>query len=73
MDTYFMNKEIWLKHCPLPCAQKVFGFNYQMFHKNNIIEPIGKAPGANVIKHFVFSTERWVKKARVFVDDKFPA
>jgi hypothetical protein len=56
-----MNKEKWLQHCPLPCKQKVFDFNYQMHHKNNILEPTDSAPGLNFIKHFILKTEIGIK------------
>jgi hypothetical protein len=61
MDTYLMNKEKWLQHCPLPCKQKVFDFDYQMHHKNNILQLTDTAPGLNFIKHFILKTETGIK------------
>jgi hypothetical protein len=62
LETYFPNKEKWLQQCPMPCTQKVFDFNYKMYHKNSIHEPICRNLGLIVIKHFIFITDRRVKK-----------
>ena len=52
IEKYFINKEKWLQQCPLPCMQKLFDFNYQMFHKNSIPASIGGKPSINAIKLF---------------------
>jgi|APCry1669190288_1035285.scaffolds.fasta_scaffold151956_1 hypothetical protein len=50
LEAYFQNKERWIQHCPLPCTQKLFDFNYQMYHNNNILEIIDGKSGVNMIK-----------------------
>jgi hypothetical protein len=62
IDIYHKNGENWLQHCPLPCSQKVFDLNYQLFHKNNINGPICRVTGVSFIKHFVIITDKRVKE-----------